>query len=197
MAVENSVAGTILPNFGLLMESNLTITGEVYLRIVQNLLALPGQKVTDIVEVRSHSMAIAQCNDFLEKQNIQRLVETEDTAPFSNAASQFANKKCGGNCQHTSGRTIQSRNYSRRNRNKQGELHTIPSPRERSTRFERSQQGHHLFFRKSPTGLLVQCPRRTRHFSSKPDFAAIPPHGWKKMGVFFHCRSHVPFLPTL
>lgn len=93
MAVENSVAGTILPNFGLLMESNLTITGEVYLRIVQNLLALPGQKVASIVEVRSHSMAIAQCRDFLEKQNIQRLVETEDTAL---AAMQLANSQTKG-----------------------------------------------------------------------------------------------------
>ena len=93
MAVENSVAGTILPNFGLLMESNLTITGEIYLRIVQNLLALPGQKVANIVEVRSHPMALAQCQDYLQKQNISRLVETEDTAL---AAMQLTNYQIKG-----------------------------------------------------------------------------------------------------
>ncbi len=79
MAIENSIAGSILPNYILLMKSNLRIVGEVYLQIKQNLLVNPGVTLTDIKEVHSHHMAIQQCFGFLDKYN-WRLVETEDTA---------------------------------------------------------------------------------------------------------------------
>jgi prephenate dehydratase len=79
MAIENSIAGSILPNYGLLQKSNLCITGEVYLSITQNLLVNPGVKLGDIKEVHSHQMALLQCLDYLEKYN-WKLVETEDTA---------------------------------------------------------------------------------------------------------------------
>lgn len=79
MAIENSIAGSILPNYNLLQKSNLKIIGEVYLQIKQNLLVNPGVKLTDIKEVHSHPMAIQQCLDFLDKHN-WRIVETEDTA---------------------------------------------------------------------------------------------------------------------
>lgn len=79
MAIENSIAGSILPNYNLLQGSNLTITGEVYLQIRQNLLANPGVKLEDIREVHSHHMAIQQCLGYLDKHN-WKLVETEDTA---------------------------------------------------------------------------------------------------------------------
>ncbi|HAO45405.1 MAG TPA: hypothetical protein DCQ97_00665, partial [Chitinophagaceae bacterium] len=79
MAIENSIAGSILPNYSLLMKSNLRIVGEVYLQIKQNLLVNPGVTLTDIKEVHSHHMAIQQCFGFLDKYN-WRLVETEDTA---------------------------------------------------------------------------------------------------------------------
>lgn len=79
MAIENSIAGSILPNYNLLQKSKLQVIGEVYLSISQNLLANPGVKLTDIKEVHSHPMAILQCLDFLEKYN-WKLVETEDTA---------------------------------------------------------------------------------------------------------------------
>ena len=79
MAIENSIAGSILPNYNLLQKSTLRITGEVYLHIKQNLLVNPGVKLTDIREVHSHPMAIQQCLEFLDKYN-WRLVETEDTA---------------------------------------------------------------------------------------------------------------------
>ncbi|KIC94222.1 prephenate dehydratase [Flavihumibacter solisilvae] len=79
MAIENSIAGSILPNYNLLQKSNLRVVGEVYLQIKQNLLANPGVQLEDIREVHSHPMAILQCIDYLEKYN-WKLVETEDTA---------------------------------------------------------------------------------------------------------------------
>lgn len=79
MAIENSIAGSILPNYHLLKKSRLTITGEVYLQINQNLLVNPGVKLEDIREVHSHYMAIQQCLEFLDQHN-WKLVETEDTA---------------------------------------------------------------------------------------------------------------------
>src|SRR3982750_2935418 len=69
MAIENSIAGSILPNYNLLLKSNLTIIGEVYLQIGQNLLVNPGVKLEDIKEVHSHPMAILQCFGFLDKHN--------------------------------------------------------------------------------------------------------------------------------
>jgi prephenate dehydratase len=79
MAIENSIAGSILPNYMLLQKSNLQISGEIYLHIRQNLLVNKGVKLEDIREVHSHPMAIQQCFDFLDKYN-WKLVETEDTA---------------------------------------------------------------------------------------------------------------------
>lgn len=80
MAIENTVAGTIIPNCALLESSNLTIIGEVYLRIRQNLLALPGQRIGDMREVHSHPMAIQQCQSYFENHPHIRLVESTDTA---------------------------------------------------------------------------------------------------------------------
>ncbi|RUT80081.1 prephenate dehydratase [Ancylomarina longa] len=80
MAIENSIAGSILQNYGLLQDSGLIIEGEIYLRIKQNLMALPGQKIEDLKEVHSHPMAINQCRAFFRDYPQIRLVETEDTA---------------------------------------------------------------------------------------------------------------------
>ncbi len=80
MAIENSVAGSILPNYTLLMESGKKIIGEIFLRIRQNLVVLPGQDLKDIKEVYSHPMAILQCQTFFEKQPGIRLIESADTA---------------------------------------------------------------------------------------------------------------------
>lgn len=80
MAIENSIAGSILPNYNLLQKSNLRVVGEVYLHIKQHLLVNPGVKLEDLREVHSHPMAILQCIDFLEKHPHLKVVETEDTA---------------------------------------------------------------------------------------------------------------------
>ncbi|HFB61426.1 MAG TPA: prephenate dehydratase [Bacteroidetes bacterium] len=82
VAIENSIVGSILPNYTLLRESGLRILGEVYLRIEQHLLALPGQELADIKKVYSHPMAIQQCREFLTplRRNGVQLVDSEDTA---------------------------------------------------------------------------------------------------------------------
>ncbi len=79
MAMENSLAGSILPNYLLLERAVLTITGEVYLPIHQHLLALPGTTLADVRAVHSHPMALRQCGDFLALHPHWQLVETEDT----------------------------------------------------------------------------------------------------------------------
>lgn len=79
MAIENSIAGSILPNYNLLQKSNLHVSGEVYLQIDQHLMVNPGVKISDIKEVHSHPMALLQCTGYLNK-HAWRLVETEDTA---------------------------------------------------------------------------------------------------------------------
>jgi prephenate dehydratase len=79
MAIENSIAGSILGNYALLQKSDLQIVGEVYLQINQHLLVNPEVMLEDIKEVHSHPMALQQCLHFLDKYN-WKLVETEDTA---------------------------------------------------------------------------------------------------------------------
>nr|WP_309756273.1 prephenate dehydratase [Flavobacterium sp.] len=80
MAIENSIAGPIIPNYALIDKNNLHIIGEHYLSIHQNLMALKGQKIEEILEVHSHPMALLQCMDFLKKYPNIKLVEDKDTA---------------------------------------------------------------------------------------------------------------------
>lgn len=91
MAIENSIAGSILPNYNLLQKSKLKIIGEVYLHIRQNLMVNPGVRLEDIREVHSHPMAIQQCYDFLDKHN-WKLIETEDTALSAKHVHQHRSK---------------------------------------------------------------------------------------------------------
>tara|TARA_A100001011_G_scaffold398894_1_gene505032 strand:+ start:6772 stop:7596 length:825 start_codon:yes stop_codon:yes gene_type:complete len=80
MAIENSIAGSILPNYALLDQYGLMITGEHFLSIEHNLMALPGQKIEDIQEVHSHPMALLQCKKFFLNYPHIKLVESFDTA---------------------------------------------------------------------------------------------------------------------
>jgi len=91
MAIENSIAGSILPNYNLLKKSNLRIGGEIYLQIKQNLLVNPGVKLQDIREVHSHPIAIQQCFGFLDKYD-WKLIETEDTALSAKHVHQHRSK---------------------------------------------------------------------------------------------------------
>jgi len=80
MAIENSIAGSILQNYRILREGEFWITGEKYLRIKHNLMANEGVSISDIKEVHSHPMALNQCLHFLSQYPHIKLVETEDTA---------------------------------------------------------------------------------------------------------------------
>ena len=79
MAMENSLAGSILPNYLLLERHAVRVTGEVYLPIHQHLLALPGTTLADVQAVHSHPMALRQCGEFLDQYPHWKLVETDDT----------------------------------------------------------------------------------------------------------------------
>jgi prephenate dehydratase len=80
MAIENARSGSILYNYTLIRESGMKILGEHNLRIKQNLMALPDQRITDIREIRSHPIALAQCMTFLNQFPGITLIESEDTA---------------------------------------------------------------------------------------------------------------------
>lgn len=80
MAIENTIAGSILPNYALLEANHFKIIGEVYLRIEMSFLALPGQSLRDIRFVKSHPMAILQCQEFLATLPGIQVIEASDTA---------------------------------------------------------------------------------------------------------------------
>lgn len=81
MAIENTVSGGLIHNFELLRKEGVQVKGEVYIRIQQNLMALPGQSLQDIKEVRTHYMAINQTRPYFERNCPWiKLVESEDTA---------------------------------------------------------------------------------------------------------------------
>jgi len=80
VAIENTIAGSLLPNYNLLRESGDVVVGEHKLRISHCICALPGQQLGDIQEVYSHPIALRQCEDFLEKNHHIRAVEADDTA---------------------------------------------------------------------------------------------------------------------
>jgi prephenate dehydratase len=83
MAIENSIAGSIIPNYALLDKHNLQIIGESYLNIEHNLMGLQGQSIADLKEVHSHPMALLQCKSFFSEHSHIRLVEAEDTADIA------------------------------------------------------------------------------------------------------------------
>jgi len=93
MALENSIAGSIIPNYALIDTHNLRIIGEHYLDIQHNLLVLSGQSISDIVEVHSHPMALLQCKFFLKQYPHIKLVEAKDTA---DVAKQISDQKLKG-----------------------------------------------------------------------------------------------------
>src|ERR1700742_302024 len=80
MAIENSIAGSILPNYSLLLSYAFPVVGEIYLPIQLHLMALPGVKFEDIKYVTSHPIAIRQCVDFFDEYPHLQMVESNDTA---------------------------------------------------------------------------------------------------------------------
>ncbi|RCT56093.1 prephenate dehydratase [Winogradskyella sp. KYW1333] len=88
MALENSIAGSILPNYALIDKHDLKIVGEYFLDIQHSLMALDGQTINDIKEVHSHPMALLQCKVFLKKHPHIKLVEAKDTADVAKQISE-------------------------------------------------------------------------------------------------------------
>jgi len=89
MAIENSIAGSILPNYFLLQEYHFNIIGELYLPIHMHLLALPGVKLDDIKSIESHPMAIRQCTEFLYALKGVEIRESDDTALSAKRVSEL------------------------------------------------------------------------------------------------------------
>ncbi|MFV0248856.1 MAG: prephenate dehydratase [Tenacibaculum sp.] len=88
MAIENTIAGSIIPNYALIDKYNLYITGEYYLPIHHYLMTLPMQSIQSIKEVCSHPMALLQCKEFFKKYPFIKLVEGLDTAVVAKTISE-------------------------------------------------------------------------------------------------------------
>ncbi|WP_299557019.1 prephenate dehydratase [Seonamhaeicola sp.] len=95
MALENSIAGSIIPNYALIDNHHLHIVGEHYLDIQHNLMALPGQCIEDIEEVYSHPMALLQCKEFFKGYPHIKLVEDKDTAEVADRINKKQLKNIG------------------------------------------------------------------------------------------------------
>lgn len=93
MAIENTIAGSIIPNYALIDSNNLHIVGEQYLNIHHHLMALANQTINSINEVWSHPMALLQCKEFFKKHSHIKLVEDVDTAEV---AKRIANENLKG-----------------------------------------------------------------------------------------------------
>lgn len=90
LAIENSIAGTLLPNYKLITKNQLHVVGEVYLNVQHHLMTNPGVSLNAITEVHSHPMALLQCDEYLEQAHFKKIVETSDTA---SAAKKIAQQK--------------------------------------------------------------------------------------------------------
>ena len=95
MAIENSIAGSILPNYALIDENDLCVTGEHYIPISMNLMAIPGQKMEHIKKVFSHPMALLQCKEFFKNYPHIKLIEDADTASVAKRIAENGSKSSG------------------------------------------------------------------------------------------------------
>ena len=95
MAIENTIAGSLLGNYNLLNDSDLRIRGEVFLRIKQNLMVLKGVKIEDLKSVHSHPIALQQCVEFFQHYPHIKLVEATDTALVAKQIQEKGSRKIG------------------------------------------------------------------------------------------------------
>jgi len=98
VAIENTIAGSLLPNYNLLKESDCRVVGEYKLRIEHNLVALKGQTIDDLTEVHSHPIALQQCGDFLETHKHLKAVASSDTASSAKTIAEGKILKRGAIC---------------------------------------------------------------------------------------------------
>ena len=124
MAIENTIAGSLLQNHELIRESGLQVIGEYKLRISHSLVALPGTNIHDVKEVNSHPIALMQCTDFLDTLPNAKVVEKEDTAMSARWISE--NQLKGRRHLWETGRPdLQHGSPCRRDRDKQTKLHPL------------------------------------------------------------------------
>ena len=95
MAIENSIAGSILPNYALIQKYDFHIIGEIQLRIEQNLMVLPGTKIEELKIARSHYMALMQCEDYLSTHPHLQMEEYHDTADSAKDIRLYNQKEVG------------------------------------------------------------------------------------------------------
>ena len=88
IAIENSLAGTILSNYNLIRNNNLKIIGELYQKIELHLLAIQGVNLKDIKSIKSHPIAIKQCADYLTAHPEIMVIESQDTATCAKLLSE-------------------------------------------------------------------------------------------------------------
>lgn len=93
LAIENTIAGSLLQNHDIISKNDLRIIGEYKMRISHSLAALPGQDMDDIIEVNSHPMALMQCEEFLSKYPRIKVIEKFDTA---GSAKEISENKLAG-----------------------------------------------------------------------------------------------------
>lgn len=98
MAIENTIAGSLLGNYDLLKDNNLPIAGEYKQRISHCLAALPGQSIHELHEVQSHPIALMQCTEFLDSLPNIKVIEHEDTALAAKDIAQNQTKGIAAIC---------------------------------------------------------------------------------------------------
>ncbi|MDD5094911.1 MAG: prephenate dehydratase [Dehalococcoidia bacterium] len=91
--IENSQAGSINDTYDLLLAHDLNVFGEVYLKVVHCLLALPGETINDIKKIYSHPQAIAQCDEFLSSLKAE-IIPTYDTAGSAKMIKEGGLRNC-------------------------------------------------------------------------------------------------------
>ncbi|HLT33177.1 MAG TPA: prephenate dehydratase [Aquaticitalea sp.] len=100
MAIENSIVGSIIPNYALIDNNQLHIIGEHYIDVQHHLMALPNQSIHDIREVHSHPMALLQCKEFFKKYPHIKLIEVKDTAEVAQRIDKFQMKNVAAVASH-------------------------------------------------------------------------------------------------
>ena len=126
MAIENTIAGSLLQNHELLRQSNLSIIGELKLRISHVIASLPGQTIDELSEVNSHPMALMQCEQFLRRHPNLKIVERLDTA---GSAKEIAEGNLTGHaavCGEYAANLYGLNILEKRDRDQQTQLHPIP-----------------------------------------------------------------------
>ena len=162
LAIENTIAGSLLHNNELLRQSGAQIVGEYKLRISHSFVCLPEEDWDDITEVNSHPIALMQCREFLGQHPHIKVVEGEDTASVRDHQKREPERACRHLLQSRR-RTLWHESVAGRHRNKQAQLHplsgcgrSLASGRAEPPPQQRGQQGKHVFTLPHTEGSLSQ-----------------------------------------